>query len=366
MRAQARLHPNGELSMRFYKRQHRFYCGIDLHARSMYLCIRDHDDVVLLHQNLPAQADDFLRAIAPYRDGLVVGCECMFAWYWVADLCADHDIPFVLGHALYLKAIHGGKAKNDKLDADKLSALLRGGNFPIAYVYPKGLRETRDLLRRRLFLVRQRAHFVAHIQNTNSQYNLPIFGKKLVFARNRDELDVAERFKDPSVRLSIETDLQMIDKLDEQIYAVELHLERHAKVDDPNTLARLRSIPGVGKILALIFLYEIHDIRRFPDVGQFLSYARLVRCAHESAGKKKGSGGKGAKKIGNAHLRWAFAEAVCLWLRQSDRAKAWMKRHEKKRGKAKALAILGAKLARAMYHMLRKKEVFDKAKVLGG
>jgi transposase len=290
----------------------------------------------------------------------------MFAWYWVADLCADHDIPFVLGHALYLKAIHGGKTKNDKLDADKLCALLRGGNFPIAYVYPKGLRETRDLLRRRLFLVRQRAHFVAHIQNTNSQYNLPVFGKKLVFARNRDELDVAERFKDPSVRLSIETDLQMIDKLDEQIYAVELHLERHAKVDDPNTLARLRSIPGVGKILALIFLYEIHDIRRFPDVGQFLSYARLVRCAHESAGKKKGSGGKGAKKIGNAHLRWAFAEAVCLWLRQSDRAKAWMKRHEKKRGKAKALAILGAKLARAMYHMLRKKEVFDEAKVLGG
>ena len=57
----------------------------------------------------------------------------------------------------------------------------------------------------------------------------------------------------------------------------------------------MRSIPGVGKILALTFLYEIHDIRRFPDVGQFLSYARLVRCAHESAGKKKGSGGIGAK-----------------------------------------------------------------------
>jgi transposase len=351
--------------MRFYQQQHQFYCGIDLHARSMYLCIRDQGGTVLLHKNLPAEANDFLQAIAPYRDGLVVGCECMFAWYWVADLCADHNIPFVLGHALYLKAIHGGKSKNDKLDADKLCALLRGGNFPVAYVYPKGLRETRDLLRRRLFLVRQRSHFVAHIQNTNSQYNLPVFGKKLVYAANREELDVASRFKDPSVRLSVETDLEMIDKLDEQIHAVELHLERHAKVDDPDTLARLRSIPGVGKILGLIFLYEIHNIGRFPEVGQFLSYSRLVRCAHESAGKKKGSG-KGAKKIGNAHLRWAFAEAVCLWLRQSDRAKAWMKRHEKKRGKAKALGILAAKLARAMYHMLRKKQNFDEAKVLGG
>jgi transposase len=287
----------------------------------------------------------------------------MFAWYWLADLCLEHDISFVLGHALYLKAIHGGKTKNDRIDAKKLAALLKGGNFPMAYVYPKGLRETRDLLRRRMFLVRQRAHLIAHIQNTNSQYNLPVFGQKLVFAGNRAELNVAERFTDPSVRLSIQTDLAVIDHLEERIHEVELHLERHAKVDDPNTLARLRSIPGVGKILALIFLYEIHDIRRFPSVGQFLSYSRLVRCAHESAGKKKGSGNN---KIGNAHLRWAFAEAVCLWLRQSERAKKWIKRQEKKRGKAKALGVLGAKLARAMYHMLVKKEVFDEAKALGG
>lgn len=349
--------------MRFYKQQHRFYCGVDLHARTMYLCIYDHDGAVVFHRNLAAEASAFLDAVAPFRDGLVVGCECMFAWYWLADLCAEHKIPFVLGHALYLKAIHGGKVKNDKVDADKLGSLLRGGNFPSAYVYPKGLRETRDLLRRRMFLVRQRAHLVAHIQNTNSQYNLPVFGKKLVFAANREELAVAERFSDPSVRLSIETDLQLIDKLDEQIHKLELHLERHAKIDDPNTLARLRSIPGVGKILALIFLYEIHDVRRFGSVGQFLSYSRLVRCAHESAGKKKGTGNK---KIGNAHLRWTFAEAVCLWLRQSERAKVWLKRQEKKRGKAKALGILAAKLARALYHMLRKKEVFDEAKALGG
>ena len=349
--------------MRFYQQQHRFYCGIDLHARTMYLCVRDQAGNVLLHQNLPASADAFLLAVAPYRDDLVVACECMFAWYWVADLCAAQDIPFVLGHALYLKAIHGGKTKNDKLDADKLCALLRGGNFPVAYAYPKGLRETRDLLRRRLFLVRQRAHLIAHIQNTNSQYNLPPFGKELVYAGNREELDVADRFEDPSVRLSVETDLELIDKLDEQIHKLELHLERHAKVEDPNTLARLRSIPGVGKVLALIFLYEIHEVRRFPSAGAFLSYARLVRCPHESAGKKKGSGGK---KIGNAHLRWAFGEAVCLWLRTSERAKKWRQRQEKKRGKAKSLAILAAKLARAMYHMLRKKEVFDEVKALGG
>ena len=96
----------------------------------MYLCILDDQGSVLLHQNFPAQADDFLKAIAPYRDGLVVGCECMFAWYWLADLCEDESIPFTLGHALYMKAIHGGKSKNDKIDAAKIAGLLRGGMFP--------------------------------------------------------------------------------------------------------------------------------------------------------------------------------------------------------------------------------------------
>jgi transposase len=365
MRARARRHPKRGNDMRFYNQPHRFYCGVDLHARSMYLCIRDHDGAIVFHQDLVADANTFLKAVEPYRDGLVVGCECMFAWYWLADLCHQHQINFVLGHALYLKAIHGGKSKNDKLDADKLSALLRGGNFPLAYVYPKGQRETRDLLRRRSHFVRQRGLLVAHIQNTNSQYNLPVFGKKLVHAGNREDLDVAERFTDPSVRLSIETDLALIDQLDERIHDLELHLERHVKIDDANTFHRLRSIPGVGKILALVFLYEIHRISRFPEVGAFLSYSRLVRGKHESAGKSK-KGSAGSKKIGNAHLRWAFGEAVCLWIRSSDRAKAWMKRHENKRGKAKAMAILAAKLARAMFHMLVKKEVFDEAKALGG
>ena len=140
--------------MRFYQQQHRFYCGIDLHARSMYLCILDHAGAVCFHQNLPAQADAFRQAIAPFRDGLVVAAECMFAWYWVADLCAAEGIPFVLGHALYMKAIHGGKTKNDKIDAFKIATLLRGGTLAQAYVYPQGMRETRDLLRRRSFFVR--------------------------------------------------------------------------------------------------------------------------------------------------------------------------------------------------------------------
>src|SRR5437867_10253664 len=123
----------------------------------MYMCILDQAGVILGHQNFPPSPEAFPQAIAPYRDGLVVAAECLFAWYCVADLCQAEGIPFVLGHALYMRAIHGGKAKNDRIDAGKIARLLKGGSFPLAYAYPKGMRETRDLLRRRTYLVRQRA-----------------------------------------------------------------------------------------------------------------------------------------------------------------------------------------------------------------
>src|SRR5215831_7543057 len=168
-----------ETSMRFYTTQHQFYCGIDLHARSMYVCVLRHDGTIVLHRNMQAAPEPFLKAIAPYRAGLVIAVACIFTWYWLADLCAREGMPFVLGHALYMKAIHGGKAKNDKIDAQKIAVLLRGGMLPQAYVYPAAMRATRDLLRRRLHLRRKRAELLAHVQNTNSQSNLPEIGKKI-------------------------------------------------------------------------------------------------------------------------------------------------------------------------------------------
>jgi transposase len=144
--------------MRFYNHSHAFYAGVDLHARSMFTHILDHDGNTVFEADLPASPDAFRNAIAPYRAALVVGCECMFSWYWLADLCEDDEIPFTLGHALYMRAIHGGKAKNDRIDAAKIAGLLRGGMFPMAYVYPRAKRDTRDLLRRRCFFVNHGAH----------------------------------------------------------------------------------------------------------------------------------------------------------------------------------------------------------------
>jgi transposase len=340
--------------MKFYNKQHKYYCGIDLHARKMYVCILDRHGKMMVHQNINTDPDEFINLIKPYMDDIVVGVECIFSWYWLSDLCVKNNITFVLGHALYMKAIHGGKTKNDKIDSYKIASLLRGGNFPTAYAYPSEWRATRDLLRRRMYLTRRTGELVAHIQNTNTQYNLPAFKKKLTRKYNHD--GVPDRFEDPEVRKSVEVDLEVINALNDSLKKLEWHIEKTAREHDYLTLYLLRSIPGVGQILALVILYEIHDIDRFPRVQDFSSYARLIRPTKESNGKWAGYSNK---KIGNAHLKWAIKEAVILMLRDSDEVKKYVNKLEHKYNKGKALGILTHKLGRAIYFMLKSKEAFD-------
>jgi hypothetical protein len=340
--------------MRFYNGQHAFYCGVDLHTKRMYLCILDHEGNTRLHRNVRAKPHDFLNAIEGFRDDLVVGAECMFTWYWLADLCADHGIPFVLGHALSMKAIHGGKATNDTIDAHTIAVLLRGGMLPQASVYPAEMRATRDLLRRRMPLARKRGELLAHVHNTNSQYHLPAIGTKIASKANRD--GVAERFADPAVQKSIAVDLALLTYYDELLRDVELTIVTTAKHHDAQTLYRRQTVPGLGTILRLVRLDDIHHIDRCPRVQDVASSCRLVTCARESAGNRSGTSGT---TIGHAHLTWACSEAAVLFLRDNPAGQKFLTRLEKKQSKGQALTIFAHKLARAVYLMLKNKMAFD-------
>ena len=342
--------------MRFYNGQHRYYCGVDLHTKRMYLCILDHEGNKLLHRNVRAKPHEFLNAIEGFRDDLVVGAECMFTWYWLADLCLEEKIKFILGHALYMKAIHGGKKKDDKLDSEKIARLMRGGTFPLSYVYPREMRATRDLVRRRMFLVRRRSELLAHVQLVNQQYNHDPFEKMLQYASNRDVLDRFAAEQRAAERRGRPENGRPLRPAPE---ATGDELASAGQAARSEACCLLRTIPGIGKILSLVLLYEIHTIDRFPSVGDFLSYARLVTPKQTSDGKVTGHGGG---KIGNVHLKWAFSEAVLWMLRYSEDAKAFLKRKEKKYGKARAMTLLARKIARAVYQMLKRKEPFDAVK----
>jgi transposase len=231
--------------------------------------------------------------------------------------------------------------------------------LPHASVYPAEMRATRDLLRRRMSRMRQRAALLTHVQQTNSQDNLPEIGKNIAYQANRE--GVAERCPDPAVQKSIEVDLALLGYDDRLLTELERCMVNTAKEHNAQVFYRLRSIPGVGKILALVWLDEIHDIQRFPRVQAFVSYCRLGKGAQESAGKRYGTSGT---KSGNAYLKWAFSEAAVLFLRNNPAGQTYLARLEKTHGKGKALTILAHKLARAVYDMFKRDTAFDLDKFL--
>ncbi len=344
--------------MRVYSRCHEFSCGVDLHARTMYLCVLDRADQTVLHRNLPCRPEAFLDALAPFRQAdLVVGCECLFAWYWLADLCEQEGIPFALGHALGMRSTHGLKTKSDKLDSWKIAQLLKGGNFPSAYVYPRRFRATRDLLRRRLHFVRFRFELLTHLKVSEALANLEPLKKRLDHAPNRSGFP--ERFPEGSSRSSIGADCRLLDAIDGLVGDLERELVACAKGDDLAAFYRLRSVPGIGEILGMTIFYEVPDFDRFDTVQQFASYSRLVAPRTESAGKLGGSRGR---KQGNVHLKWAFSEAAVLLLRNNPRAQKLHSRLVARFGKAKALSVLAHKLGRAVFHMQKRKQPFDAEK----
>jgi transposase len=339
--------------MRFYSKGHEAYRGSDVPARTMSGWIVNRDGEILLHRKMPTAPEIFLRAIAPYRRDLVGAVECMFTWYWLADLCVQGGLTFGRGHAQYMKAIHGGKAKHDRPDARQTAVLLRGGVLPQACAYPAARRATRDSLRRRLHPVRPRAERLTHMRQANSQSKVPAVGRPLKSKAPRE--GVARRFSDPAVQKNLDVDLALIDSYDRLIRDLERRIMPAARQHGPQTRERLRSVPGIGPIPSLVLLCASHAMHRFPRAQECAPSWRVVKCAHEAAGKRDGPSGH---SLGNGHLKWAFSEAAVLFPVDHPPGQKDSGRLAKKYGPGKALTVLAHTLARAVSYLLQRHTTF--------
>jgi transposase len=325
----------------------------------MDVCILDQAGETRLHRNMKTTPEALLKAIAPYCDQLVIAAAWMFTWYWLADFCAEHRMLLVLGHALSMKAIHGGKAKHDKLDAHQIAVLLRGGMLPQASVYPAAMRATRDRLRRRMHLRRKRSELASHGQTTTSQYHLLEIGQNIAYQANRT--CVAERCGAPAGQKSIAIALALMGYYAALLRDLERAIVKAARHHDANPRYLLRPVPGIGKILSLVLLYAMHAIERVPRGQDLASYGRLVTCATAAAGQRSGTSGT---QIGHAQLTWAFSAAAVVCLRDHPAGQTLLPRLEQKHSTGQALPILAHNVARAVYSMLKRKTAFEMPKCL--
>jgi len=344
------------LSCITFKSKKQYYCGIDLHADVMYICVMTHDGKIVFHHELPTDFDRLLKHLKPYLSSIAVCAESTFNWYWLADGCDKHKIPFYLGHARYMKLIHGGKTKNDRIDARVMADLLRNGFFPQAYAYPERMRSTRDLLRRRQYYSQQHAQTLRHIKTLLYQQGYT----DLPHTHNLKADKIAKLYADyklpDDARYSLDNDVGMLEYLDIVTGKLEWRIEKNAHGHDNHALALLKSVKGLGTVLSLTLLYEIHTIKRFKSAQCFSSYARVVKVERSSHGKKVGAGNN---KIGNPYLRWAFGQLAISAQRYYPSVKDYTLKLIKRYGKAKAYTLLAHKFAVAVFYMLKNKTAFD-------
>ncbi len=281
-----------------------------------------------------------------------------YNWYWLVDGLMEKGYPMHLANTLAIQQYNGIKYTNDATDARFLAQLLRLNILPTGYIYPKAMRHVRDLLRRRLLLVKQRTAQLLSLQSLIGRHT----GERLSCLKLKQLKpdDRAHYFKAAAALFSAQQSYQLMVQLTEQIDAVGAFLPKGCTSSE--SFARITSIPGVGNILGMTIQLETGPIERFAPVGQYSSYARCVPTDKISNGKSKG---KGNAKNGNRYLAMAFVEAAHYAAIWNPVIKRYYQRRCKQVPVMVAKKTVANKLTRACYHMLKQGTDFEVARAFG-
>jgi len=337
----------------------KLYAGIDLHSNNSMVVVLDEADRVIYRKRLPNDLDDIVSAVRSCGGQMQgVAVESTYNWYWLVDGLQDAGLKVHLVNTAAVKQYDGLKHSGDEADARHLAHLLRLGILPEGYIYPREARAVRDLLRKRGQLVRTRTTQILSIQNLLARNLGQLASGNLI--KRWQPADIEALALLPEQRLALQANLALMRCLDEQIGELERAILARAKLRAD--YRALRSVSGVGEVLALTIALETGDIGRFASPGQFASYARTVGSRRESNGKKKGEGNT---KCGNKHLAWAFVEAAHFAVRYDERIKRYYQKKSARTLPVVAVKAVAHKLARACYHVMKRGTPFDVGRAFG-
>jgi transposase len=335
------------------------YGGIDLHANNSVVVVINEQDQIIYQKRLPNDLAAILEQLAPHHTEIEgVAVESTYNWYWLVDGLMDAGYRMHLANPAAIQQYCGLKYTNDQSDARWLAHMLRLGVLPEGYIYPKAQRPVRDLLRKRGQLVEQQTSNVLSIQN------IIVRNTGLRLRANRikslSQADLDKLLPDSDQALAISRALAVVSCLTAQIKAIEKRVQ--TRIQRTPLYKLLRTVDGIGPILAQTILLETGDIGRFPNVGDYASYCRCVDSTKVSNGKRKGQGNV---KNGNPYLSWAYAEAAHFAIRFNPKVQRYYQRKLAQTKIPVARKTVAHKLARACYHIMRHQVAFDAAKAFG-
>jgi transposase len=337
----------------------KLYCGIDLHSNNSYVVLLDETKKAVYQKRLVNDLPIILEALSPYRDQIVgIVVESTYNWYWLVDGLQEAGYIVHLANTTAIQQYKGLKYTDDKTDAIWLAKLLNLGVLEEGHIYPKEKRGLRELLRRRMVLVRQQTMNILGIQGILTRYeNVRLSGDKI--KREADDKILAYT-QTQHVRLAVESQLKILRCVMDQIRNLEKSILEEVK--DDAIFKYIKTLPGVGPILAMTILLETGEISRFKGAGNYSSYCRCVESKRVSNAKKKGENNR---KNGNAYLGWAYIEAANFSIRFNEPIKRYYQRKLSKTKRVVALKTIANKLSKACYFILRDGVEFDMNKAFG-
>jgi len=337
----------------------KLYGAIDLHSTNNVTVVIDEQDRVAYQKRLPNDLALILKELSVYQtelQGVVV--ESTYNWYWLVDGLIAQGYKLHLANTAAIQQYEGLKYTDDHSDARWLAHLLRLEVLPQGYIYPRADRPVRDLLRKRSQMVRHRTVHLLSIQNLLTRNTGSSLSANRV--KGLDIQQVDELLAEPDLALAVKANLSVMSSADQQVELLEQTVTQRVKLRAQFSF--LKSVPGIGEILALTIMLETGDIRRFFSVGNFASYCRCVGSQKISNGKKKGQGNT---KNGNKYLAWAFVEAAHFAIRYNAKIKSFYQRKKAKTKIVVAIKAVAHKLCRACYYIMRDQIAFDVSKAFG-
>ncbi len=326
--------------------------GLDLLKNQSYITVMDGDGQILDEANLKSEANSILSYLSKFEDPEVV-IEATRNWYWLYEALQRKGYDVTMAHPKKTKAIGEARIKTDKIDSHTLAHLKRADLIPESYLAPLETRELRELLRHRIFLVRERAKVKSKLRTLLSKLNLncpysDVLRKKAIGWLKGKQEEMPQVFADKLSDL-----LGLGGGLSEIIAATEARIDKQAEYD--RMVKLLETIPGVGQFSAMMIKAEIGDLNRFPDGNHLASYCGLVPSVHSSGNyTHKGK----ITKEGNRWLRWILIEAAGKVKNKSDHFKDFYYRILAKKTKQVARVATAKKLAVAVYYMWKREEPF--------
>ena len=335
--------------------------GCDAHKHYSVFAVLDKSGKLHTQMRVDHDRGAIQAFLEEFPEGTPVALESVGNWYWIADEIEASGCVPLLTHPAKAKVMMGNVNKTDKLDAKGLATLLRLGSLPTVWLPPARVRDGRELPRTRMVLTKMRTALKNRIHATLAKYNRKLEGASDIFIPKwRPELTSAIDSLPPETRRCMQAELALLDQLNEHILEMEKRIR--ANTETCEQLQLLKTLPGIGDILAIVIGEEIGSIQRFPRAENFASYAGTVPTVHASGGKHHYGR---LRKQSNQYLKWAFIEAANgVALRHTS--PKWQRhhisrlylRHRRRRGHSIAIGAVARHLSEAAYWVLIKNEPY--------